>query len=137
MTHIAQCCQPLPGDDIIGYITMGRGISIHQQECSNIFHANNEQKKRFIEVHWGNKDKEGYKVDIVINAYDRNGLLRDVTQLLSSEKANVYSFSTNINKSDNTALIYLTVEVASLDALSRLLKQFKQIPNVMDAKRQH
>ncbi len=135
LTHIARCCQPVPGDDIIGYITMGRGISIHQQECSNIFHATQEQKTRLIEVHWGSKVSKGYNVDVVIHAYDRNGLLRDVTQLLSSEKANLFSLSTNINKDDNTALIYLTLEVDGVDGLSRLLNKFKQIPNVMDAKR--
>lgn len=135
LTHIARCCKPVPGDDIVGYITIGRGISIHQQECANIFHANEEQKTRLIEVHWGRKVSEGYKADVVIHAYDRNGLLRDVTQLLSNEKANVFSLSTNINKGDNTAMIYLTLEVDGVEGLSRLLSKCKQIPNVMDARR--
>lgn len=137
LTHIARCCQPVPGDQIIGYITSGRGISIHQQECPNIIHANESQRTRFIEVDWGEEAKDGYKVDVVVHAYDRNGLLRDVTQLLSTERANVFSLSTNISKEENTAVIYLTVEVSGLDALSRLLDKIKQIQNVIDVRRQN
>ena len=136
LTHIARCCQPVPGDEIIGYITTGRGISIHQPECPNILHADAGQRERFIEVSWGNNVSEGYKVNIVIHAYDRNGLLRDLTQLLTTEKANVFSLSTNINKDENTAVVYLTLEVNGLEALSRLLDKIKQIQNIIDVKRQ-
>lgn len=136
LTHIARCCQPVPGDDIIGYITTGRGISIHQKTCANILHANESQQNRLIEVTWGGNVSEGYKVDIIIHAYDRSGLLRDVTQLLTTEKANVYALSTNINKEENTAVIYLTLEVDGLEALSRLLDKLKQIQNITDVKRQ-
>lgn len=136
LTHIARCCQPVPGDEIIGFITTGRGISIHKQDCPNILHANESQKARLIEVNWGEGASEGYKVDVVIHAYDRNGLLRDITQLLTTEKANVFSLSTNISKEQNTAIIYLTIEVDGLEALSRLLDKIKQVQNVTDVKRQ-
>ncbi len=136
LTHIAKCCQPVPGNDIIGYITLGRGISIHRKDCSNILHASEEQHKRFLEVSWGEETTQSYKVDVVIEAYDRQGLLRDITQLLTTEKADVYSLATNINKADSTATIHLTVAVSGIDGLSRLLDKFKQISNVIDAKRQ-
>lgn len=136
LTHIAKCCQPVPGNEIIGYITLGRGISIHRQDCSNILHATEEQQKRLLEVNWGEGTTQSYKVDILVEAYDRHGLLRDITQLLTAEKTDVYSLSTNINKSDSTASIALTVAVNGIDGLARLLDKFKQIPNVSDAKRQ-
>ncbi len=136
LTHVAKCCQPVPGEPIIGYITLGRGITIHRQDCANILNASEKQQPRLLEVHWGDESIDNYKVDVVVNAYDRNGLLRDITQLLTTEKTNVFSLSTNINKDENTALIYITVEVDGLEALSRLLNKLKQIPNVIDAKRQ-
>ncbi len=136
LTHMAQCCQPVPGDDIIGYITLGRGVSIHRSDCSNILHATEEHKKRIIQVNWGEQAVEDYKVDVLIEAYDRSSLLRDVTQLLTTEKANVYALSTNIDKEENTAVINISIAVGGLDALSRLLNKLKQIPNVINAKRQ-
>lgn len=136
LTHMARCCQPVPGDQIIGYITLGRGISIHRQDCANILHATEKQKTRLIEVNWGTKSTNDYKVDIVVDAYDRQGLLRDITQLLTAEKANVFALATNINKEDNTAKISLTVAINGLEALTRLLDKLKQITNVIDVKRQ-
>jgi GTP pyrophosphokinase len=136
LTHMAKCCKPLPGDQIIGYITLGRGISIHRQDCANILHATEKQQTRFIEVSWGTKAVNDYKVDVIIDAYDRQGLLRDITQLLTFEKANVFSLATNINKEENTASVSVTVSVSGLDALTRLLDKLKQIANVIDAKRQ-
>lgn len=136
LTHMARCCQPVPGDLIVGYITRTRGISVHRQDCVNILHATETQKERFLEVYWGETVKQGYKVDVVIHAFDRHELLRDVTQVLTVEKANVFSLSTNINKEESTAVIFLSLEVNGLQALSRLLDKLKQIPNVREAKRQ-
>ena len=136
LTHMARCCQPLPGDQVIGYITLGRGVSVHRQDCTNIIHARENQRQRFLAVTWGNATREQYLVDVLIKAFDRPGLLRDVTALLSNEKAHVYALQTQINKEENTNYITLTVEIDGLNSLSRLLSKLGQIPNVLEARRQ-
>ncbi|KTD64003.1 GTP diphosphokinase [Legionella spiritensis] len=136
LTNMARCCQPLPGDDVIGYITIGRGVSVHRKDCPNIIHATEKQRQRFLEVSWGNATRDHYVVDILIKAFDRVGLLRDVTSLLSTEKAHVYAMQTKMNKQDNSAYISLTIEIDGLNSLSRLLNRLQQIPNVLEARRQ-
>ena len=136
LTHMARCCQPVPGDSVIGYITLGRGVSVHRPDCPNIIHAGERQRQRFLQVTWGKDTREQYLVNIVIKAYDRPGLLHDVTSLLSNEKAHVYSLQTQINKQENTTYITLTVEIDGLNSLSRLLSKLGQIPNVLEARRQ-
>ncbi|MDX1838283.1 GTP diphosphokinase [Legionella taurinensis] len=136
MTHMARCCQPVPGDTVVGYITIGRGVSVHRQDCPNILHATEKQKQRFLQVSWGSATRDHYVVDVLIKAFDRPGLLRDVTSLLSNEKAHVYALQTNANKQDNSAYITLTVEIDGLNSLSRLLTRLEQIPNVLEARRQ-
>ncbi len=136
LTYMARCCQPVPGDDVIGYITLGRGVSIHRQDCSNIIHATEKQRRRFLEVHWGSATRDHYVVDVLIKAFDRQGLLRDITALLSHEKAHVFALQTLSNKEENTTQIKLTVEIDGLNGLSRLLTKLSQIPNVQEARRQ-
>jgi GTP pyrophosphokinase len=136
LSSMARCCQPVPGDDVVGYITVGRGVSVHRQDCPNIIHSSEKQRQRFIQVSWGSATRDHYLVDLFIKAYDRHGLLKDVTSLLSNEKAHVYALQTHSNKHDNTALITLTVEIDGLHTLSRLLSKLEQIPNVLEARRQ-
>ncbi|MCP0913491.1 MULTISPECIES: GTP diphosphokinase [Legionella] len=136
LTHMARCCQPVPGDAVIGYITLGRGVSVHRQDCPNIIHAGERQRQRFLQVNWGSTTREHYVVDILIRAFDRTGLLRDITSLLANEKAHVYSLQTQINKQENTSFITLTVEIDGLNSLSRLLTRLEQVPNVLEARRQ-
>ncbi|MFA5960361.1 MAG: GTP diphosphokinase [Tatlockia sp.] len=136
LTFMARCCQPVPGDAVIGYITLGRGVSVHRKDCPNIIHAKEKQRQRFLEVNWGSSTRDHYVVDVLIKAFDRTGLLKDVTSLLSNEKAHVYALQTQINKEDNSAFITLTVEIDGLNSLSRLLSKLEQIPNVLEARRQ-
>ena len=136
LTFMARCCQPVPGDDVMGYITIGRGVSVHRRDCSNIIHASEKQKQRFLQVSWGSSTRENYVVDVLIKAFDRSELLRDLTSLLSNEKAHVYSLQTNSNKQENIAYINLTIEIDGLNSLSRLLAKLEQIPNVLEARRQ-
>ena len=135
LTHMARCCQPVPGDQVIGYITLGRGVSVHRQDCSNILHASDKQRQRFLVVTWGSATRDHYVVDLLIKAFDRPGLLRDVTSLLSNEKAHVYALQTETNKQENITYIKLTVEIDGLNGLSRLLSKLGQIPNVLEARR--
>ncbi|CDZ79206.1 GTP pyrophosphokinase [Legionella massiliensis] len=136
LTSMARCCQPVPGDEVVGYITIGRGVSVHRTDCPNIIHASERQKQRFLQVSWGSSTRDHYVVDVLIKAFDRSGLLRDVTSLLANEKAHVYALQTQTNKQENSAFITLTVEIDGLNSLSRLLSKLEQIPNVLEARRQ-
>lgn len=136
LTHMARCCQPVPGDQVIGYITLGRGVSVHRQDCSNIIHAGEKQRQRFLAVSWGSATRDHYVVDLLIKAFDRSNLLRDITSLLANERAHVYALQTQTNKQENTNYITLTVEIDGLNSLSRLLNKLGQVPNVIEARRQ-
>lgn len=135
MTQMANCCHPLPGDPVIGYITVGRGVTIHRQDCPNALQLASREPERMIQVDWGPAPAKTYPVDIHIRAYDRSGLLRDVSQLLLNEKINVLAVNTLSNKEDNTASMKLTIEIPSLDSLGRLLSRISQLPNVIEVRR--
>ncbi|HCP56850.1 MULTISPECIES: GTP diphosphokinase [Pseudomonas] len=135
LTQMAGCCQPLPGDPIVGYITQGRGVSIHRQDCASVLQLAGREPERIIQVTWGPVPVQTYPVDVVIKAYDRSGLLRDVTQILLNEKLNVLAVNTQSNKNDNTATMSITVEIPGLDALGRLLGRISQLPNIIEARR--
>ena len=135
MTQMAGCCQPLPGDAIVGYITQGRGVSIHRQDCASVLQLGGREPERIIQVSWGPVPVLTYPVDIIIRAYDRSGLLRDVSQILLNERINVLAVNTRSNKEDNTALMSLTIEIPGLDALGRLLGRISQLPNIIETRR--
>lgn len=135
LTHMARCCQPLPGDEVIGYITLGRGVSIHRKDCPNVIDAGEKQRQRFLTVYWEKAKHSQYLVDILIKAFDRANLLRDITALFSMEKAHVFSLNSRINREDNIAELELSIELDGLNALSRILAKLKQMPNVFEASR--
>ncbi|WP_043311455.1 GTP diphosphokinase [Pseudomonas sp. ML96] len=135
LTQMAGCCQPLPGDPIVGYITQGRGVSIHRQDCASVLQLAGREPERIIQVSWGPVPVQTYPVDIVIKAYDRSGLLRDVSQVLLNDRINVLAVNTRSNKEDNTASMLLTIEIPGLDALSRLLGRISQLPNIIEVRR--
>ncbi|WP_137885173.1 GTP diphosphokinase [Pseudomonas sp. 2FE] len=135
LTQMAGCCQPLPGDAIVGYITLGRGVSIHRQDCASVLQLSGREPERIIQVNWGPVPVQTYPVDIIIRAYDRSGLLRDVSQVLLNEKINVLAVNTRSNKEDNTAAMSLTIEIPGLDALGRLLGRISQLPNIIEVRR--
>lgn len=136
LTQIARCCKPLPGEPIIGYITLGKGVSIHRKSCNNILHITEDTKNRLIEVDWGEKTSDIYPVDIKIDAYDRHGLLRDITAYFASEKINVLGIQTYTEKNSHEAHIQLTLEITALEQLNHILSRLKQIPNVTRAWRE-
>ena len=136
LTQMAKCCQPVPGDEVLGYITLGRGVSIHRKDCFNIIHANIKQRQRFLQVHWGEGVRDNYAITVSIKAFDRPNLLKDVTSLLSNEKAAIYALQSQTNKAYNVTSIQLTVEIDGLNSLSRLLNRLQQIPNIFEARRQ-
>jgi len=135
MTQMAKCCQPLPQDEIIGYITLGRGVTIHRQDCPNVSQLRAEDPNRLVDVEWGTKSVQMYPVDIRIKAWDRSGLLRDITVILANEKVNVMSFNTLTDKKENLADIQVTLEVLGLETLGRVLTKINQLPNVVEVQR--
>lgn len=132
--HFAKCCKPVPGDQIVGYITHGRGVTVHRRDCLNVL-EHPEEEDRLIQVNWGETEANVYPVEISIRAYDRQGLLRDITSILSNERTNVIAVNTYTNKEDNIANLVLTVEIADLNALMNILNKIMQLPNVIDAQR--
>lgn len=135
LTHRARCCQPVLGDEVIGYITINKGVSVHRKNCPNIKHTSSKQSQRFVQVNWSN-ESDNYLVELIVKAYDRANLLKDLTALLAQEKIKVYNLHSKPNRIDNLIYIYLKIEVNSLDLLARLLRKIEQIPNVLEARRQ-
>ncbi|MCM2971158.1 GTP diphosphokinase [Larsenimonas suaedae] len=134
-TQMANCCHPVPGDQIVGFITQGRGVTIHRQDCPNLLQLKSDEPQRIVEVEWGDRQIAQYPVDIEIQAWDRNGLLRDVTTVLTGEKVNVLSVNTRTNTQEHMATLNITLEVSSIEALGRLFSRIQQLSNVTDIKR--
>ena len=135
LSTMARCCHPVPNDPIVGYITRGRGVTIHRQDCGNILRLQGDDRDRLIEVDWGARDEAGYPVDISVEAYDRPGLLRDITTLLANDRINLLGVNTTTDIDDGIARMSLTVEISDIGQLSRILTQIGQLPNVVEAKR--
>ncbi len=137
LTVVANCCKPVPGDAIVGYITQGRGVSIHRQDCSNALQLESSDQERMIEVSWGDRDSEhNYAVDIAIDALDRHGLLRDIMIVMSNERTVVVSVNTQTDKKQGTARLLISVEVKRLADLGRVMDKIAQLPNIIDVHRQ-
>ncbi|MDR2876745.1 MAG: GTP diphosphokinase [Chromatiales bacterium] len=135
LTHLAHCCRPVPGDEIRGYITVGRGVSVHRGDCPNILRYATRSPERIIVVEWGTHAEQTFSVEVEIRAFDRKGLLSDVTATLANEKINLTAISTRSNSRDHTAHMRLTVEIPDIDVLSRVLTKISQLPNVMRVRR--
>ena len=137
LTQIANCCNPVPGDAITGYITLGKGVSIHRQDCSNVLQLQADEPQRIIKVEWGSAPQSAYSVDLIIEAYDRYGLLRDITALLDNERINISALQTLSDKRKNTVDMLITAEIRSINELSRILTRLNQLPNIASARRKH
>ena len=134
LTRMAKCCNPVPGDSIVGFITRGQGVTIHRQNCPNALRHHDEHNERLIEVSWGADTGRSYPVDVEILAYDRAGLLRDITSLLANEKINVLGVSTVTDK-QQVAHMTFTLDIPNIEILSRILALLDQIPNVTEVRR--
>jgi GTP pyrophosphokinase len=135
LTTIANCCMPVPHDDIIGFITKDRGVSVHRTDCKNILHLREKDQLRLIEVEWGDTDTKYYPVNLVIHANDRHGLLSDITRTLSDDKINVIAVNTMSNKKDQTARMSVTIEIGDLQQLTRIMDKISLLRNVIDVRR--
>ncbi len=136
LTSMASCCKPVPGDPIVGFITQGRGVSIHREDCSNLLALRDNEPERIVAVDWGDEGETTYPVDISIEAYDRSGLLRDVMMVMANENLNILSANTLTDKNSNIARLSLTVEISRLELLGKIMDKINQVPNVVDVHRQ-
>jgi GTP pyrophosphokinase len=130
LTRLAKCCTPLPGNDIIGYVTRGRGVTIHRRDCPNILRLSDTD--RLIEVSWGAKELT-FPVNIYITAYDRTKLLSEISTIIGAEDINIAAVRQGIKS--NISIFYITIEVSSIAQLSRVLAKIGKLPNVIEAQR--
>jgi GTP pyrophosphokinase len=130
LTNFARCCNPTPGDDIVGYITRGRGATIHRQDCPNIMRI--KDRERLVMVSWG-EAKNTYPVPVQVKAYDRDGLMRDVSTLIAEEGINMGKVAVEVN--NNLAVFDIVLEVRDLAQLSKVLDRLENLANVLEAHR--
>ena len=135
LTSIASCCKPVPGDEIIGFITRGQGVAIHRKDCVNMINLESEKRERLIEAEWGEGLGKAYEVSLRIEAIDRQGLLRDVSKVLADEKVDVLSLNTASNKVEQTADMTVTIEIGDLQQLGRVMDKIGMLPNIIRVSR--
>jgi len=132
LTNLARCCNPVPGDPIVGYITRGRGVTIHRKDCPNILSTT--ERERLIEVSWG-EDLKTYPVSVRIRAYDRTRLLRDIGEVLGNEDVSMVSGDIVTQREKNLATFTVVLQVTDISQFSRVLAKLEQLPNVLEARR--
>ena len=130
LSKLGLCCNPVPGDPIIGYVTRGRGATIHRQDCPNVLRS--KEKERMVSVSWG-QVKRTFPVSVRIRAYDRDGLMRDVSTLVTNEGINMSSI--HVSTTESLAIFDLIMGITDLSQLSRLLNRLEALPNVLEARR--
>ena len=135
MTQFARCCKPVPGDSIIGFITINSGISIHKRSCSNILSLPEEKHQRLIEVEWGGHNSSVYPVEVTVTAYPRTSLMQDISTILANLKINLLNINSNTNQAEQIVYSRLTMEIHSIDELVVIIDKLSQLPNVQDVKR--
>lgn len=135
MHYIARCCQPIPGDPIVGFITQGRGISIHRADCDQWIELQSHVPERIVDAVWGKSYSSGYALVVRVIANNRSGLLHDITTILANEKINVLSVASRSDTKKQLATIDMDIEIYNQLVLSRMLAKLNQLPDVIDAKR--
>ncbi|MGE5676564.1 MAG: RelA/SpoT family protein [Pseudomonadota bacterium] len=130
LIRFSKCCNPVPGDEIVGYITKGRGVSVHQKDCPIVSDLMTEEE-RFIEVEWTSQAKVSYNADVEVRATDRKGLLAEITTIIDESKVNINAFHTRVTK-DKIAIINFILEINDIEQLNKLIRKFRKIEGVMD-----
>jgi GTP pyrophosphokinase len=135
MTSLARCCQPVPGDPICGYITRGRGVTIHRDDCPNALRWVREENPRLIQVHWRKQHDSGYRVNLMISAYNRRELIKDISTMMVTSDVSVTDIKSQLDENTEEVIIHLQVAVNDYQHLSDLLSRLNKIPNVFEARR--
>ena len=134
-TTLARCCAPLPPQPITGYVTVGRGVTIHRSDCSSLARMREVRPERALQVEWSSAQDKALTAQIAITAYDRRGLVRDLTDVLALERLSIEAMTTLTDRKTGTAHVRVTVPVSSLDQLARVLHRLGSVPNVIQARR--
>lgn len=137
MSKLARCCRPVPPEDISGYITLGRGVSIHRQDCGNFLSLRQRHPERSIDVSWGTAADAIYPASLSLQAFDRQGLLRDISGVLADENISVEGITSDMDKRTQQAELELKIAVSGLPALSRVISRLEQLPNVTSVRRKN
>ncbi|MCK5326135.1 MAG: bifunctional (p)ppGpp synthetase/guanosine-3',5'-bis(diphosphate) 3'-pyrophosphohydrolase, partial [Woeseiaceae bacterium] len=135
MCNFARCCRPVPPEAIVGYITQGRGVSIHRQDCGNFLGLNQRHPERIMEVNWGSSESATYPVDLTLRAYDRSGLIRDISTILADESANVSDLRSHTDTVTLETIMDISVEIRDLPTLSTTIARLEQLTNVISVRR--
>ena len=135
MCNFARCCRPVPPEHISGYITQGRGVSVHRQDCGNFLSLTQRYPERRIEVDWGSSESATYPVDLTVRAFDRAGLLRDITMVLADEDANIVDLQSHADRESMQTIMQLSIEIRDLPTLSTAITRLEQLANVVSVKR--
>ena len=135
MTSMARCCQPVPGDGVCGYITRGRGVTIHRDDCSNALRWVREDNPRLIQVSWSTQGESGYRVSLVLRAYNRRELIKDISTTLATSEVTVTDINSRVDEATEEVSIRLQVSVKDYQQLSELLNRLNTVPNVFEARR--
>jgi len=131
LTYMANCCKPVPGDEIIGFITQGKGVAVHRADCTNILNLEHDKQKQLISVEWADHEHQTFEINLAIQAIDRTGLLKDITSILSDLKVNVISVQTLSNKDTQMADMQIMMEIEDLAQLQKVTDKMMQLPNVL------
>ena len=135
LTTLARCCQPLPGDAVRGFITRGRGVSVHRTDCGSLARLARRDPDRVIEVSWGSAASQAYEVDVEIRGYDRKGLQKDVTSVISNAATHIIASSSRMFARTGEVEMRFTLRVRDFEQLSTLLGKLHALPNVVEARR--
>ena len=135
MTHFAKCCQPVKGDDIVGFITQGRGISVHRVDCRQLEQVLKRYPEREVDVQWGDRSKQNYQVSIKVIGSDRQGLLRDIFTIVSNEGISIVGLDSHSDSAKQTVIIHMKVEIANNQVLTRLMNKINQLDDIININR--
>lgn len=135
LTHMAKCCHPVPGDEIMGFITQGRGISVHREDCEQLANSLNQQPEREVEVQWGEDTSNHYQVTVKLVGVDRQGLVRDISTIIANERVSIMGMESRSDHVKQTVMMSLTIEIANNDMLTRLISKLLQLDDIIEANR--
>lgn len=135
MTTIARCCHPLPGDGVVGYVTQGRGVTIHREDCRQALRWRSENNPRLLKVTWGRKPAADYAADVLVRAFDRRELIKDISGVLAASDAHVTDISSRLDETTEEVGIRLKLKVKDYEQLSDLLSKLAAVPNVLETRR--
>jgi GTP pyrophosphokinase len=135
LCNFARCCRPVPPEPIVGYITQGRGVTIHRQDCGNLLGLHRRHPERILAISWGRSDAASYPVDLSLHAFDRSGLIRDISAVLADADTNITDIKSHADRKSLQVVMEISVEVSDLPTLSTIISKLEQLPNVVSVRR--